>query len=101
MLLRVSIYKDRGSDCSNGGLSHYHDEVFLATDPENDPLTGQSLPVVKLVKRQLFGSEYVHAEPVERPPKGRSGYMAGGCFISTCDSRFPCRYPVSLHDRTE
>jgi len=58
-------------------------------------------PGVRLVRRNLFGREYLHAEPIADPPPGQIGYMAGGSFIWTSDGRFPNDYPISLHDYTE
>ena len=53
-------------------------------------------PAVKLVRRRLFGVDYIHAEPVTP-----GSYAFGGRFIYTCDSRFRelTRYPIPLHDR--
>jgi len=98
MLLRVSIYKDKGSDCSNGGLSSKADECVLSTDPENDDIEGSRLPVV-VIGSNLPG--YYHVKPAEPCPSNRRGYMAGGCYVYTSDSRFPAKYPLPLHDRTE
>ena len=54
-------------------------------------------PAVRIVRRILFGREYIHAEPYE------NGYYAfGGRFIYSCDSRFRQdlnQYPIPLHDR--
>lgn len=103
MILSADILKHRGGDCSNGGLSSKFEEVLVSTEDTDDLESEYSKPLVKIVKRDLFGRTYVHAEPVNPPEKGQSGYMAGGCFIYSCDSRFRqvCEYPVSLHDRTD
>ncbi len=102
MLLNCNIYKGPHGDCSNGGISSKHDSVLLSTDPENDKLEDQSLPVVKLITRwKGISNEYVHAEPVEPEPENVLPYMASGCFIYTSDSRFPANYPIPLHDRME
>ena len=58
-------------------------------------------PELKLIKRYLFGSEYLSAEPVEPPDPGTIGYMFGGTFIYTSDSRFPSKQPIPVHDRQE
>jgi hypothetical protein len=89
-------------DCTNGGISSRCDvvtliglgkkaEIFAAT-PER--------PAVRLVKRTIYGKEYLHAEVLDRP-KGMVGPMAGGNFIYCSDSRFSSSYPLSLHDRFE
>jgi len=53
-------------------------------------------PPVRIVRRQLAGGEYIHAEPME------PGYYAfGGSFIHCSDSRIRSlnKYPIPLHDR--
>lgn len=67
----------------------------------DDDLAKTTLPVVKLVRRLLSGREYLHAEPVGDCPKDMVGWMSGGTFIYSHDSRFPSDYPISLHDRCE
>jgi hypothetical protein len=66
----------------------------------------EDAPGVRLVRRHLFGRDYVHAEPIEPPPPDRHGYMASGNFIHTSDARFHEAtgnggYPVALHDHSE
>jgi hypothetical protein len=53
-------------------------------------------PAVKIVRRNICGSEYIHAEPME---KGR--YAFGGSYITSSDSRIKAinKYPIPLHDR--
>ena len=56
-------------------------------------------PALKLVKRNLFGKEYLHLEPAEVEP---GEYFAfGGSFGYSCDSRFRevSDYPLPIHDR--
>ena len=97
------IYRDHGGDCSNGGLSSKVDNVFVPHPrgwydaEEDDP------KLVKIVKNDYGFGEYVHAEPVAEKPKGHVGYMMGGTFIYSSDSRFReiHPYPIPLHDRTE
>lgn len=56
----------------------------------------ENCPAVRLVRRNIFGYEYIHAEPYER-----GFYAFGGRFIYTSDSRFNDvnKYPIPLHDR--
>lgn len=53
-------------------------------------------PPVRIVKRFLFGREYVHAEPFEK-----GNYAFGGRYIFCSDSRIReiNTYPIPLHDR--
>lgn len=101
--LPLSIYKDKGGDCSNGGISSRFNEVLLICEEGYVEIDENNLPenLVKLVVRNLFGREYKHIEPVARP-KG-VGWMAGGTIVYSCDSRFRrmSEYPLSFHDRCE
>ncbi len=90
-------------ESTNGGVSSKYDS-FLIIDPsiENGYLESKStIPELKLVRRNLAGREYVHAEPLEPVKEGNVGYMFGGNFIHTSDSRFPNDYPIPIHDRQE
>jgi hypothetical protein len=53
-------------------------------------------PAVRIVRRQIYGSEYIHAEPYKK-----GSYAFGGTFIACSDSRVRAlnRYPIPLHDR--
>lgn len=106
--LNVSVlYQTYGgviSDCTNGGVTSKNERVILVPEgvaiPEN-----ASLPVLKVVRRNIGGKPYLHAEPVNRPGAGTMGtWMAGGNFLYSCDSRFRTwvsEYPISVHDRSE
>lgn len=96
--LYCEIYKSKyGCDLN---IASSGDEVLLLGDGPFDAETTDK-PVVKLVRLQIGGREYLHVEPVAPVPDGYIGYMAGGNFIYTSDSRFPSDYPLSLHDRIE
>ena len=67
-------------------------------------------PAVKLVFRTIGGEKIVHAEPIEPVKPGNIGYMDGGCFIATSDSRLgeylrqngvSSYGAIALHDRQE
>lgn len=64
------------------------DEIFKATEDR---------PAVML-EVGPYGS--LRAVPVD-PPEGSFNRMFGGNYISTSDSRFPCDYPIPVHDRYE
>lgn len=101
--LIVNIYKHSNGDSSNGGISSRCDQAVLVGPgiPEIFEAS-DNMPAVKLVTRHI-GRSYIHAEPVDACPSNRTGYMAGGCYIHSSDSRVRrfIEYPVSLHDRTE
>ncbi len=99
--LMVSILKDNSiTDCTNGGVSSKLDRILLIGEgvPEVFEAT-KDRPILKLIKRNLYGREYIHAEPIERPTG--MGWMMGGNFIWSSDSRFPNLYPIAIHDREE
>ena len=70
----------------------YIDEIFDADD---------QAPAVKIVHRVINGKDYYHAEPVNGKDDKKIGWMMGGTFIWTSDSRFPHQYPIALHDRQD
>lgn len=105
--LPISVYRAADMrDCTNGGISSKYGELllicpegFLQIDEDNPPEN-----LVKLVRRDLFGGTVYHIEPVVRP-RG-AGWMAGGNYAATSDSRFSRMLngmygAVSVHDRQE
>lgn len=44
---------------------------------------------------------HLYAEPNYPPGPGFNGWMMGGNFIWSSDSRFPGDYPIPVHDRRE
>lgn len=105
MRIRCYVFRNPLGDCTNNGVSSRFDEVILSWDEDDPPQEINGTPVLRLVKRKLNG-EYLHAEPVIPGRKLKansptSHYMSGGNFIYCCDSRFPHRYPIGVHDRLE
>ena len=99
--LPVYIYKHKGETCSNGGISERYNEIlllcedgFVNVDMDNPPEN-----VCKVVKRNLWGEDYFHVEPIAKP--NGIGWMYGGSIVNTSDSRFRFDYPLKLHDRCE
>lgn len=107
--IRTATGHDRPAEISavRRGLRHLDNSMRLFT-PDAKYVE------VKLVVRHLFGAGvYVHAEPIE----GNGAWaMAGGTYITTCDSRWNDMLraiygaeddpgyqvgPVPLHDRYE
>lgn len=104
--LRAEIFKYKGNDCSNGGISSRFNDVYIICDEGNYKFDENELPdnLVVLVKRELWGENHWYIKPYKDTPKGNVGYMYGGCIVSSSDSRFRrlCGdYPLPLHDRTE
>lgn len=102
--LPVYVYKnDSFKGCSNKGISEkfdtlllIHEEGFIDVDENNPPEN-----LVKIVTRNILGSEYKHIEPYKKATM--IGYMDGGSYASTSDSRFSriSKYPLAIHDRQE
>ena len=95
-----NILKQRGSDCSLGGISSRCHEVVivgLGTDAEIFEATDDR-PAVRIVKRQLTNHDepYMHIEPLEP-----GQWAFGGTVVDCCDSRFSevSTYPLHFHDR--
>lgn len=100
--LRISILEDKEiGNCSNHGISERYDSILLLCDEGYIDVTGDEENLCKVVRRNLWGKEYLHVEPV-KAPKG-VGWMSGGTFVYSCDARFNriSEYPLSLHDRCE
>ena len=105
--LPVSVYRNAdGRDCTNEGVSSRFRALlivcpdgFIDVDEENPPEN-----LCKIVHRNLFGRDVYHIAPVAEP-KG-AGWMAGGNFAHTSDSRFSdmCGHQygaLAIHDRQE
>lgn len=112
-IVSVDVYKGRYGDCSNGGLSaktSYLD-LYPADTLESDLTEQQLATAVKVVVRTFGGEKIAHVEPVTSCPADKVGYMAGGCLVSTSDSRWSAEVEralgyrfyggLSLHDRSE
>jgi len=97
------VLAGRIADNTNGGVSaRYHSLILVpegAEAPENP-----TEPVLKVVRRNFGGTDYLHAEPVNAPGKNMIGWMFGGNFVYSSDSRYRewvCEYPIAIHDRCE
>lgn len=105
--LRIHVYRWSLGDCSMEGISSRYDSLILIgpgiDGPEVVDLDEPAENVVMLVKRRLFGTEeHLHLEPLDgHYAVGSKWYMSGGNFGYSCDSRFPAKYPLSIHDRYE
>ncbi len=97
--LHCSVYRTDGIDCSIEGISKKHNHLILVSEgiPEIFAAT-PDCPAVELVKKNVYGKEYLCAKPLDHNDKW---YMMGGNFLYTCDSRFPQKYPIPIHDRFE
>ncbi len=101
--LLVHVYRGQ-HDCTNEGISSKHNDFILIGHghgvPEIFDPTDET-PALILVERTIGGEKYLHAQPLENLRKGNVGWMFGGHFVWTSDSRFPNKYPLPIHDRQE
>jgi hypothetical protein len=93
-------------DCTMGGVTSKHSHLILIGEGIPEIFEArEDMPAVVLVKRELYSDRlgrrcaYFHAEPFLT--HGVKWHMMGGNFITSCDSRFPCDYPIPVHDRIE
>jgi hypothetical protein len=119
--LILDIYKNQGRDWSNGGVSsrydrvtvvgmiHYGNRADVIPFPKSSRVPfapTDDAPAAVLVRRMLGGEPTYHVEPLVRPA-GMVGFMAGGTYVATSDSRlrhlaFDLPYgALSFHDRCE
>ena len=101
--LLVTVYKMPDCDCTNKGMSHDKTQLILIGEGIPEIFEGDETNTVVLVERNLksFDGKYLHVEPVNYDNDHKPWFMAGGNFIYTSDSRFPNKYPISIHDRVE
>ena len=105
--LPIEVYRGaNGYDCTNGGISSRFKELLLICedgwmeiDEENPPEN-----LVKAVVKKYSFATTVHIEPYVNPTG--CGWMFGGNFAYTSDSRFRDTFgwsvdAVSIHDRQE
>ena len=105
--LPITVFRAaRGTDCTNGGISSRFsellcvcDEGYISIDEGNPPEN-----LVKIVKRKFAGEVIYHVEPVNKPE--HIGWMAGGNYAASSDSRFSRMIggmygALSIHDRQE
>ena len=104
--LSIDVYRRNGVDCTNGGISGKYNTLLVLCDDGNVTIDPDNLPenLVKVVHRHLFGRDVYHIEPVVSPTG--AGWMAGGNYAASCDSRFNNLIgniygAVSVHDRQE
>jgi hypothetical protein len=100
-----TTFMGKTEDFTNGGVTGGNvSRALLVPIGAEVPNYQSSLPILKVVRRVIGGTAYLHAEPVVSVPKGHAGYMMGGNFVHSSDSRystFVCQYPIAVHDRTE
>jgi len=107
----ASIFEDkRIGNCSNDGISKWFDEVTIVSTIKEvqifdiDAKSELTRPCIVIKKKVVGGEEYIYAEPLDDPSSSNVGWMMGGSYVHTCDSRFArhfSKYPIPLHDQQE
>jgi hypothetical protein len=101
--IHANIYLPYYGSSANGGVSGHVRSVTIVGEGIAEIFEAQDdCPAVELVTRSFGGLRpYTYAQPIEPVPDGMNGYMFGGSFIYSSDSRFPSELPIPLHDRCE
>ena len=107
--LPINVYRQADcGDCTNGGVTSKYErllllcnEGFVDVDLDNPPEE-----LVRVVSRDLFGKVVYHIEPFASVKKGNIGWMMGGNYAATSDSRFADMVggiygAIPVHDRQE
>ena len=105
--LPVYVYRCAAfGDCTNGGVSSKYDRILVVCDDGFETVDENNPPetLCKVVRRHLFGRDVYHIEPY-KAAKG-AGWMAGGNYAETSDSRFRALCgdmygALAIHDRQE
>lgn len=97
ILGKMDIYKPAHGDCSNGGISHTHNEVVIV-NIQSDHAPENAVIVIR--DKILSGKvDRIRAIPARHRNKWS---MFGGCFIYTSNGIVPnSGTPIPLHDRFE
>ncbi len=102
MGLRANIYTTN-YNASNGGISEKFTDILIVDgidDPDYDKPNA-----VELITRFIGGERVLTFQPINGLHKDTTGWMAGGAYIGSSDSRFRKLAgfygAVPLHDRQE
>lgn len=96
MILTVLRRAD-GADCTNGGVSS-KTATILVTGPEIPKIFSETADCPAFTIGDRGGYKFL--TPVVPCPRDRAGYMMGGNYAVTCDSRWNFG-ALPIHDRTE
>lgn len=99
--LMVKILRSEHDSTNNGITSRFNRFILVDSEVSGPFEPDQKTPALRLVRRTIANKPYIHAEPLAPVPPGHVGYMFGGNFIFTSDSRFPSSYPIPVHDRMD
>lgn len=102
--LDINVYRAAGADCTNGGISARAKGLVMVVYEKGEqpkPSDGD----VMFVRRALFGRRADYLRPIGAVNPNCVGWMMGGNFGYSCDSRFHeytgSDQPLPIHDRQE
>ena len=97
---RPAALHDLG-DPTNGGVSYFHDELYLPHDQGPYDMDADDPRILRLVPFSRPEDGYKAVELHHTPTEGKTvGPMFGGNFLYGY-YLFPCKHPVPIHDRWE
>lgn len=103
--LFCSVVGDRArNDCTNGGASSKHDNfVAVGNMVMGCPFEpSDTAPAMFIYERNVCGTSFLIACPEElEDGNSLKGFMFGGNFLFSSDSRFPSDSPIKIFDRKE
>jgi len=87
------------TDCTNGGISSRVDKIVVITDDPSMQIfePGPNAPAF-IIQERVKG--YKSLVPINGCPEGHVGFMAGGNYAVTSDSRWTFG-ALPIHDRSE
>lgn len=115
ILTGITILKPAdGSDCTNKGISSSattaalvvredikgaYGPIDLLGGAKEIDLTSLRGPVFELIRRDILGVPYFHAQPLGE----KRWTMFGGNYLEYSGNGFHsiCQYPIAIHDRIE
>lgn len=100
--LRIHVYRDNLGDCTNEGISSKYNDLLLICENGYIEIDENNLPE-NLVEVVEGFKGYKYLRPYKKADKDKTGYMMGGNYAGSSDSRF-CQinqYPLPIHDRQE
>jgi hypothetical protein len=103
--LLVFVYT-RGVDCTAGGITSKNNMLYLCTTKEEaEELHANGEAALWLKENKFSFGNFLAAYPPYSTNAGSVGWMMGGNFVYTSDSRFKEYFgtsqPIPVHDRQE
>ena len=85
--LMLSVKRMPGYDCTNGGYTSDHDDIFVPCDEGPFDIPDDHPGLFDLLYREVFGYPSLVLVPHNKEPH-KAGPMAGGNYATDSDSRW-------------